>query len=58
MNSFGDQRGAPPVEVKIQQANIGRGRPDPVENRLVIVNPIFSQMPVEPNQRGRVSEPL
>jgi hypothetical protein len=58
MNSFRDQRGAPAVLVEIQQANVGRGGSDPVENRFVIVNPILSQMPVEPDQRGRISEQL
>jgi hypothetical protein len=58
VNPLGNQRSAPAVEVKIQQANIGRGASDPVENRFVIVNPVFSKMPVEPDQRGRISEQL
>ena len=49
MNSFGDQRGAASVVVEVQQANVGRRASDPVENRLMIVNPILCQMPVEPD---------
>ena len=51
MNSFGDQRGAATVEVEIQQANVGRRGSDPVENRVMIINPILRQMPLEPDQR-------
>ena len=51
MNPFGDQRGAPSVVVEVQQANVGCGASDPIENRLVIVNPVLRQMPVEPDQR-------
>ena len=58
VNSFGDQSGAPAVEIEIQQANIGRRRSDPLEHRLMIVYPVLSQMPVEPDQRGGVSEQL
>jgi hypothetical protein len=56
MNSFRDQRCAPSVAVEVQQANVGRGGSDPIENRFVIVNPILSQMPVELDQRNRISE--
>jgi hypothetical protein len=49
MNSFGDQCGAAPVAVKVQQANVGRWVSDPIENRLMIVNPILGQMPVQPD---------
>jgi hypothetical protein len=48
MNSFRDQSGAPSIMVEIQQTNIRRRASDPIENRIVIVNPILSQMPVEP----------
>jgi len=58
MNSFRHQSRAPPVVVEVQQTNVGRRASDPIENRLVIVNPVLSQMSVEPDQRDRISELL
>ena len=58
VDSFGDQRGAATVEVEIQQAYVGRRGSDPVENRIMIVNPILRQMPLKPDQGSGVCEQL
>ena len=39
------------VVIEVQQANVGCGTSNPIEDGLVIVNPVLRQMPVEPDQR-------